>query len=372
VVPKRSVSHTKPLAASASAGRIPATTRKRGRVGEMRTGVPGQGGVSEYHFVSALRLRVALRRGALITAANWPLVAVEFVADSLYKAALGVPIVGGAVMVAALLGDDPGVLLSHGLRAAAGTLIASLTAAPVALAAFATALAVVAIGGAIIMFLVQAGSIAILVAGERRAPVELNAGSIRAEPMRLANQSHLELFLDGVGRFGRRMTVLGGWLVAAYVFVFASYFSGLLGTYRIAARAEWISAFPLAALLATSALVVIIAAVNLLYLLAQIIVVADDCTVRQAAKSLRRFLLHDARQVAGIFGMILSVVVLGTAASLVATAGLGLIAWVPFAGLMVLPLQAAAWLARGLVFQFIDLTALTAYLAQYRRFIQQE
>ena len=33
---------------------------------------------------------------------------------------------------------------------------------------------------------------------------------------------------------------------------------------------------------------------------------------------------------------------------------------------------AAAWLVRGLVFQFIDLTALTAYLAQYRRFIEQE
>lgn len=328
--------------------------------------------MSEYQFVSALRLRVALRRGALITAANWPLVAVEFVADSLYKAALGVPIVGGAVMVAALLGDDLSVLLSRGLRAAAGTVVTSLTGAPIALAAFAAAVAVVAIGGAIIMFLVQAGSISILVKGERAAPAELNAGSIRAEPMRLAHQSHLEVFLEGVGRFGRRMTLLGGWLVVAYVGVFTGYFAGLLGAYRIAARAEWISAFPLAALLATSALVVLIAAVNLLYLLAQIIVVADDCTVRQAAVSLRRFLLHDARQVAGVFGVILTVVILGTAASLIATAGLGLIAWVPFAGLTVLPLQAAAWLARGLVFQFIDLTALTAYLAQYRRFTEQE
>ena len=154
----------------------------------------------------ALRLRVAIRRGALITAANWPLVAVEFVADSLYKAALGVPIVGGAVMVAALLGDDLSVLLSRGIRAAAGTVVTSLTGAPIALAAFAVAVAVVAIGGAIVMFLVQAGSIAILVRGERRAPGELNSGSIRLDAMRLANQSRLEIFLEGVGGFGRRLS----------------------------------------------------------------------------------------------------------------------------------------------------------------------
>lgn len=320
---------------------------------------------------AALRLRVALRRGALITAANWPLVFVEFVADSLYKAALGVPIVGGAVMVAALLGDDISVLLSRGLRAAAGTVVTSLTGAPVALAAFAAALAVVGIGGAIAMFLVQAGSIAILVHGERRAPRELNTGSIRVDAMRLAHQSHLEVFLDGVSRFGRRLSVLGAWLVLAYIGIFAGYFAGLLGIYRVAADAEWISAFPLAALLATSALVVVIAAINLLYLLTQIIVVADDCSVRQAIRLLRRFLLHDARQVAGIFGVIFIVMVIGTAASIMATAGLGLIAWVPFVGLAVLPLQAAAWLARGLIFQFIDLTALTAYLAQYRRFSEQ-
>lgn len=322
--------------------------------------------------MSALRLRVALRRGALITAANWPLVAVEFVADSLYKAALGVPVVGGAVMVAALLGDDLGDLLSHGLRAAAGIVVTSLMDAPLALAAFAAALIVVGVGGGIVMFLVQAGSVTVLVEGERRAPAELDAGSVRAEPMRLARATDLEVFLEGVSRFGRRLTLLGAALMAAYVVTFAAYVATLVAVYRVAARAEWISAFPLAALLATSALVVVIAAVNLLYLLAQIIVVADDCTVRGAMGRLRRFLLHDARQVAGIFGVILTVVVLGTLASLIATAGLGLIAWVPFAGLMVLPLQAAAWLVRGMVFQFIDLTALTAYLAQYRRFVEQE
>jgi hypothetical protein len=43
-----------------------------------------------------------------------------------------------------------------------------------------------------------------------------------------------------------------------------------------------------------------------------------------------------------------------------------LIAFVPFIGLAALPLQLIAWIARGLVFEFIGLTALAAYLRVYR------
>ena len=39
---------------------------------------------------------------------------------------------------------------------------------------------------------------------------------------------------------------------------------------------------------------------------------------------------------------------LATVASILATAGLGLIAFVPLAGLAVVPLQFAAWLLRGI------------------------
>jgi len=308
----------------------------------------------------------------LITAANWPLVAVGFIADSLYKAALGVPVVGGAVMVAALAGDDVATLLSQGLRAGVAQVFASLMDAPVALGAFATAIAVVGFGGAVIVFLVQAGSVAVIVAGELRAPIELNAGSIRMDALRLAQAASLEGFLGGVARFGRRLTLLGAGLVVAYAVTFAAFGVSLIAEYRVASSVEWISAFPLLALLTTGALAVVVAAINLLYLLTQIIIVAEDCTLRVAMGHLRRFLMHDARQVAGIFGVILTIVVVGTAASILATAGLGLIAWVPFVGLAVMPLQAAFWLARGLVFQFIDFTALTAYLAQYRRFAEQE
>ena len=67
-----------------------------------------------------------------------------------------------------------------------------------------------------------------------------------------------------------------------------------------------------------------------------------------------------------IFGATLVLVVLTTAASILATAALGLIAFVPFVGLAALPLQLIAWLVRGIVFQFIGLTALVAYLRVYR------
>jgi hypothetical protein len=44
---------------------------------------------------------------------------------------------------------------------------------------------------------------------------------------------------------------------------------------------------------------------------------------------------------------------------------------VPFAGLAVIPLQIAAWLIRGLVFQYLSLTALGAYLSEYRAFTRR-
>ena len=47
-------------------------------------------------MTTALPLRAALRRGALVTLANWPIVVIDFIVESLYKLALGVPIVGGA------------------------------------------------------------------------------------------------------------------------------------------------------------------------------------------------------------------------------------------------------------------------------------
>jgi hypothetical protein len=82
----------------------------------------------------------------------------------------------------------------------------------------------------------------------------------------------------------------------------------------------------------------------------------------------RAFLVADARQVVGIFAVMSLVSMAGTAVSLTATASLALIGWVPFVGLLVWPVQAAAWVLRGWLFQYISLTSLAAYQTQYRRF----
>ena len=70
----------------------------------------------------------------------------------------------------------------------------------------------------------------------------------------------------------------------------------------------------------------------------------------------------------GIFAVVGVLFLLAAAGSLLVAAGLALVAWVPVVGLVVVPLQAAAWLVRGLLFQFMGLSALAAYQAQYRRF----
>ena len=59
---------------------------------------------------------------------------------------------------------------------------------------------------------------------------------------------------------------------------------------------------------------------------------------------------------------------IATVASIVATAGFGLINLIPILGLAVLPLQIAAWLVRGFIFQYLALAALGAYLTHYRHY----
>ena len=54
-----------------------------------------------------------------------------------------------------------------------------------------------------------------------------------------------------------------------------------------------------------------------------------------------------------------------TLASALAWSGVGLIAFVPLVGLAVFPLQLAALLLRGLVFEYLGLTALGAYVTLY-------
>ena len=111
-----------------------------------------------------------------------------------------------------------------------------------------------------------------------------------------------------------------------------------------------------AAALASSVLIVWITLVNFFYLLTQMVMAVEDVGVRSGdARRVSSFVRGSLREIAGIFGVVLLLAVIATIASIVATAGLGLIKLVPLLGLAVLPLQIAAWLVRGFVFQYLAL-----------------
>jgi hypothetical protein len=125
-------------------------------------------------------------------------------------------------------------------------------------------------------------------------------------------------------------------------------------------------------LLMTVGFVCWITIINLVYLLMQIVIAAEDCSVAKAWPRMGAFVRQQRRGVSIVFGVVLALVVAATGVSLLATAALGLIAFVPFVGLAVLPLQLLAWIFRGLVFQFIGLTSIGAYLRLYRDFLSAE
>jgi hypothetical protein len=304
-------------------------------------------------------LKYFLKRGALIAAANWQVVIVQFVADAVFKTMLAVPVAGGVFLVVLVVGGDPSELLGLELRHIIPTTASVLIAQPVALAAFLGSLGIVLAGGSLLLFLVKGGTVTVLVAGDRAA------GTIEHRPLRLsslqrASQFTLERFTQGSRTLFRRYLRLGLWLGAVYGVSVAIYLAVVFGPPT--ETGEW----TLTAALASTALLVWITIVNLFYLLFQIVIAVDECGVRAAAARVLRLVATETRDVALIFGSILALVILATAASILATAALGLIAFVPFVGLAALPLQLLAWVLRGLVFQFVALTALVAYLRVYR------
>ena len=86
-----------------------------------------------------LDLKRLLKRGALITAANWQTVAIQFVAETTFQMLLAVPIVGAALMVAVLLGGDVANFVQGPIRDMFASVADALTAEPVALGAFVAA-----------------------------------------------------------------------------------------------------------------------------------------------------------------------------------------------------------------------------------------
>jgi hypothetical protein len=301
-----------------------------------------------------------------VAVANWPIALVDFAIESLYKLTLAVPIVGGALMAAVLLGADVRVIAAEGVRAAADLVMGSLGGAPAALAAFLAALGIVALGGAMLMYVVKAGTLAVI-AGADAAAGEFHRHPITSAALRRASVCSLETILTGALRFGRRMVTLTAWLGAAYLLV-VLVFVATLALPSILAGTGWMRAWPILMLVVASGSVVAIALINLVFDLLRVIVVTDDCRTREAWRRLRSFVIEDARQVLGIFAVTTAALAVAAAASLSAVASVTLVAWVPVAGLIVVPLQLLAWVVRGLLLQGVSLTTLAAYQTQYRRF----
>src|SRR4051794_15292329 len=107
-------------------------------------------------------LKTALKRGALLAAANWPLIVVQFLAEETKNLLLAVPVIGGVILVTLLLGADVEDVFAGGIRQMFQTISAvfvALGANPAALVAFLAALAVVLVGGFALTFIVKAGTV---------------------------------------------------------------------------------------------------------------------------------------------------------------------------------------------------------------------
>jgi hypothetical protein len=300
-------------------------------------------------------LKFALKRGALVTAANWQVVVVQFVADTLFKTLLAVPIVGGLVLVTLVVGGDPFEMLRLQPSEIVSTMVGVLLAQPVALAAFLLALGLVLSGGSVLMFAVKAGSVTVLLAGDR------SAGPIEQPPLRLsaltnASQSTVERFTQGVRDLFGRYLALGLALTVVYALLAGGYIGLVFGPPTAASLSG-----PIAVTLASLALIVAVTLVNFVYLLLQIVVAAEDCGVPEAVPRVARLLRRRAKELGRVLGAILALMLMATGASILATAALGLIAFVPFVGLAALPLQVFAWMVRGVVFQFVGLTGVATY-----------
>jgi hypothetical protein len=314
--------------------------------------------------VKRVFLKALLKRGALLVAANWPVIAIQYVATTTFQVLLAVPVIGAAILVAVLLGADLADLLQGALRDIVTTITGALMAEPVAFVAFITAFAVVLLGGSVLMFLVKGGTVDVLVAAHRAA------GAIESEPitidtMRTASRFTVPGFTAGCRRLFRPYLAIGLTLMAVYAISAGAYLAVVIYGYRAATDRFLVLGVTFVAALSAGLLVAWITIVNVLYLLTQVAIAVDGAGVSAALVAVPRFIRAEFRELAGILCVVLALVVAATLASALAWSGVGLIAFVPVVGLAVVPLQLAALVVRGLVFEYLSLTALAAYVTLY-------
>jgi hypothetical protein len=278
-----------------------------------------------------------------------------------------VPVVGGIFLVVLLLGGNADELLAGDVREIVADVFGAMRQNIAALIAFSIAFGVVLVGGSALTFMVKAGTVALLAAAERDAGA-LERPPVRLKAIRRANVIAIEPFLAGCQRLWLRYVKLGACLLAVYGITATVYLLLFLGGLSFGGNSGVLLGWTFVWLAASSPVIVWITLVNFFYLLTQIVMAVEDVGVRQGMYGAFRFVRHSLREVAGVFGVVLLLATVATIVSIVATAGFGLINLVPILGLAVLPLQIGAWFVRGFAFQYLSLTALCAYLTQYRHY----
>ncbi len=246
-----------------------------------------------------------------------------------------------------------------------GTITGLLNAEPVALSAFAAAFGIALVGGSVFMLLVKGGTVDVLVAANDVAG-SIEEDAVTLETLRPAAMFSLDRFLRGCSRLFRRYLGLALALTVVYALSTAGYLMFLVVVYR-AARGGSIVGWAFLAAGSSVVMVLWITLINLLYLLLQIAMAVENGGLADAARHVAAFVRNEFRVLARLFLVFLVLVVGATMVSALAWSGVGLIAFVPLVGLAVFPLQIAALILRGLVFEYIGLTSLGAYLTLYRR-----
>ena len=180
-------------------------------------------------------LKPLLKRGALLAAANWQTVAIQFIAQTTFQVLLAVPIIGAAILVAVLLGADLGDLLQGSLREIFTTIASTLLSEPVALVAFMTAFTLVLLGGSVLMFAVKGGTVDVLVAANAAAP-PIEREPVTVATLRNASRFTLQRFMAGCARLFRPYLTLGAGLMIVYALSVNSYLTFVVYGYRAAEK----------------------------------------------------------------------------------------------------------------------------------------
>ena len=221
-----------------------------------------------------LDLKLLLKRGALLTIANWQTVAIQFVAQTTFQVLLAVPIIGAAILVAVLLGGDMGNLLQGSMREMFATVADALTSEPVALLAFVAAFGLVLVGGSVFMFLVKGGTMSVLLdANDVTGPIE--SEPITYESVKQAAQFSMPRFVHGCTRLFRPYLYLGLALIVVYALSGAGYLAFVVYGYQAAGDQVLLIGWTFIAALSAVALVLWITLVNLVYLLLQIAIAIE-------------------------------------------------------------------------------------------------